>query len=1049
MFTRSITINSMNNNNQWTRLLGKAFALTAMTWVGIGLSPSSYLSARDSASLQKVVQKPVKKITIKGTVTDHNGEALPGAVIYVKGTSKGTQADLDGNYTLVLDKPSDVIVSHVGFNDFLITVLKDNNELNFKLEPDNQLKEVVVTGIFNKNKETFTGSVTSIQEKDLVNFRGSNLIATLKNIDPVMNVTANNSLGSNPNALPDLSIRGNASLGTSLKEVEQGMNAQLNAPLIIMDGFEISLQKLMDYNDEDIESMNLLKDASATAIYGSRGANGVIVITTKAPEQGKIKVYVKGGVNIEMPDLSSYNLMNAEDKLNLEWNQELYDDKLDIKKDIALKELYNHNLYNVNRGVNTYWIGQPVRIGWGQKYNINLTGGTNDFRWSATMGYNNISGAMKGSSRNNFNGAITIAYNYRNLMFKNQAMITTNKASESKYGSFDEYARMNQYWPIYDADNKLIKEYEVLSGVPVGNPLYNSTLNTYDISKYTELVNNFSIEWNIIDNLKLRGQLGVSKRFNTTDAFYPAEHTKFKDYIAEKEVQKGEYDYTTGEDFSIYGNATISYTKNIADAHNIYIGADASVRQLDNFSYLFKIVGFPNEKLDFIGSALSYEKNSKPVSREGKSRAVGFTVNANYSYKNRYFIDGSFRTDGSSLFGGNNRFAPFWSAGMGWNIHRESFMSSQNIFSNLKLRASVGESGAQNFSSYQALSTYQYYTDKKYGPWNAAYILSHGNPDLKWQKVFQWNVGLDIAMFDGRVSAALDVYRKNTKDLLSRKDIQASTGFSSYVANIGEISNRGVEAMLSAYLVRNLEKELTWSVTGKIAYNKNTIEKLSDALKKDTEKAMMEGKEIASLLFEGDPVNSIYAVRSKGIDPSTGEEIFLGKDGKLTKNWNAADKVFLGSSDPLCRGNISTLLQWKGLSLNLAFGFYFGGYQYNETLLRKVEVSKGYISRNNVDNRVFEDRWQKPGDVKFFKKIDSYPTKATSRFVMKENTFELQNVTLQYTFDSPKLQQKAKIQSVILGLNVSDVFYTSTIKRERGTAYPFARHAALSVSLTF
>ena len=231
---------------------------------------------------------------------------------------------------------------------------QDNLVIN--LELDNTLEEVVITGIFNKNKETYTGSVTSISSKELENFKGQNLISTLKNIDPVLNIAVNNVIGSDPNALPDLSIRGNSSLGTSLEEVEQGANAQLNTPLIIMDGFEISLQKLMDYNDEDIESMNILKDASATAIYGSKGANGVIVITTKAPEAGKIKVYFKGGVNLEMPDLSSYNLMNAEEKLRLEWENGIYNNAVSVQNDLALKEVYYRNLQSVKEGVDTYWL---------------------------------------------------------------------------------------------------------------------------------------------------------------------------------------------------------------------------------------------------------------------------------------------------------------------------------------------------------------------------------------------------------------------------------------------------------------------------------------------------------------------------------------------------------------------------------------------------------------------------------------------------------------------------------------------------------------------
>lgn len=1057
--------------NEIKKQTGIGFALTSEVEKGIGPVSVDVKEATVTKALEAVLantnythkivnnqiviaKKEAKKsgIRISGTILDNFRDPIPGAVVFMKGTDRATETDLDGNFTLDLTRPGVVEVSYLGFKPYKINVSGNMSGITVKLEMDNTLEDVVVTGIFNKNKETFTGSVTTISEKDLINFKGQNLIATLKNFDPVLNVAVDNFSGSDPNLLPDLSIRGNSSLGQSLDEVEIGAQAALNTPLIIMDGFEISLEKLMDYNDEDISSINILKDASATAIYGSRGANGVIVITTKAPEAGKIKVYFKAGINLEMPDLTSYNLMNAKEKLQLEYDNGVYDYIYDMDTDVAFKNLYHENLKNVNQGVETYWIGQPVRVGVGQRYNLNLTGGNNTFRWRASLGYNNIAGAMKGSDRNNFSGTIDLSYTHKRLIFNNQTSITTNKAENSKYGDFSQYANMNPYWPIYDADGNLIKSYTRAASnttSTVGNPLYDATLNTYNRSNYTQVVNNFSIEWNIIDELRLRGQFGISKNFNKSDSFYPAEHTKFESYSTSEAMKKGSYTYGTGESMSLNGNVTLSYSKVFADKHSIYFGGDFFISQSDNYYYSFSAVGFPNSELDFIGSSLGYADGARPSSSEGINRAVGYTANLNYSYNNRYFVDGSFRTDGSSLFGGNNRFAPFWSAGLGWNVHREKFMQNQKFISNLKLRGSVGESGSQNFSSYQALSTYAYYTNQKYGVWNGAYLMGHGNPDLKWQKVFQWNVGLDLSILDGRISAGLDVYSKYTTDLLSRRDLQASTGFSSYTENIGEISNKGVEAMLSAYLIRNLEKRIIWSLTGRIAYNQNRIEKLSDALKKDTEAALKQNVEINSLLFEGDPTNAIYAVRSLGIDPSTGNELYLDKNGKVTDVWSVSDKVFLGTYDPKYRGNISSLFQWGGLSLNLAFGFRFGGYQYNYTLLNKVEINKTMIAQGNVDKRVYSERWQKPGDVKFFKKIDDKATKATSRFVMKDNVLELQNISLQYAFEGPKLREKAKIQSIILGVNMSDVFYMSTIKRERGTSYPFARHAALSLSLTF
>ena len=1010
----------------------------------------NYKIVNNQIILVKKGPKKPGKICLQGVVLDNSNTPLPGAIVHVKGLTKGAETDFDGNFYLELDKAAPIEVSYMGMQTFTKDIKEDNLNMTIKMLVDNQLDEIVVTGIFNKNKETFTGSVTSISDKELANFSGQNLISTLKNIDPVLNISINNSLGSNPNALPEISIRGNSSLPTSVKELNEGAKAQLNTPLIIMDGFEISLQKLMDYNDEDIESMNILKDASATAIYGSKGANGVIVISTKAPQPGKIKVYLKAGLNLEIPDLSSYNLMNAREKLDLETSIGAYRDLNDPLKDRKLQERYYSILKDIESGADSYWIKQPVRTGVGQKYNLNVTGGTQEFRWGINLAYNKILGAMKGSDRSNFNGTINLSYSYKNLIFKNQTIISSNVSNEGSYGKFSDYANMNPYWKIWDDEGALIPSYTAsLNSAPIGNPLFNSTLNTFEVSKYTEIVNNFSIEWEIIKDLRLRGQFGLTKQFNSGDTYYPASHTKFLKYKDDEAKYKGEYNYSDGENFNYDANATLSYSKEFAKKHSIYLGADFSISERNAYNYMFTVVGFPNEDISFPARALTYKQGEAPQGSESRSRSVGFTLNANYTYDNRYFIDGSYRMDGSSQFGANNRFAPFWSIGLGWNIHREKFMQDQKLISNLKLRASIGESGSQQFSPYQALSMFEYYTGTRYGIWSGADLMGLGNPNLKWQKVFQSNIGLDISFWQGRLSASVDVYQKKTRDLLSLREVQLSTGFPSYMENIGEISNKGVEAMLSGYIIRNTEKKFTWSLTTKIAYNKNRIEKLSEAMKKNTQDALINNTDLENLMFEGDPTNAIYAVRSLGIDPSTGKEIFLDRDGNISPVWNAKDKVYMGTSDPLYRGNISTLLQYKGFSLNLAFGFYFGGYQYNQTLLNKVEITSGAMVKRNVDKRVLSERWQKPGDVTFFKGIGTDITKATSRFVMKDNTFDLQNVSLQYTFDGKLLKEKAKIQSIIVGCNMSDVFYVSTIKRERGTDYPFARRTTISLSLTF
>ncbi len=285
------------------------------------------------------VQAPqeVKTFKLTGVVKDEKGEALPGVTILIKGTTLGTSTDIDGKYAMALPEGQHTLLfSMVGMEtkEYSLSATKDI-EVNIVMKNDvAEMDEVVVKGIFKKAKESYTGAVTSVSKEDLKVFKGQNLLQTLKNIDVSINVAANNLAGSNPNNLPQINIRGNSSLPMSVEEYNQSANNAVNTPLIILDGFEISLERLMDYNDEEIESINILKDAAATAIYGSRGSNGVIVVITKQPEVGKLRVNAEVGMDFEVPDLTSYDMLNAAEKLQLEWDLGLYKQESAASNDV-------------------------------------------------------------------------------------------------------------------------------------------------------------------------------------------------------------------------------------------------------------------------------------------------------------------------------------------------------------------------------------------------------------------------------------------------------------------------------------------------------------------------------------------------------------------------------------------------------------------------------------------------------------------------------------------------------------------------------------------
>ena len=427
-----------------------------------------------------VVYQPKKKSDttkeIKGKVVDSKGETVIGATVRVVNATIGTATDIDGNFTLRV--PEDVMTLEVGFVGMKtqLVSIKDKTEVRVVMEEDNTvLEDVVVTGIFKKAKESYTGAVSSISSEQLKMYKGQNVLQTLKNIDASLNFMVNNAMGSNPNNVPQINIRGNSSLPMSVQEYNESIKNDVNSPLIIMDGFEITLEKLMDYNDDEIESINILKDAAATAIYGSRGSNGVIVVVTRQPEAGKLRVNAEIGMDIEAPDLSSYDLLNAAEKLQLEKMAGLYDSDLP-GNDVKYSERYNKRLKAVLSGVDTDWLSKPLHTGVGTHYNLRLEGGSEQFRWSGALAYKNVVGAMKGSSRRNFNGSIVLMYMMDKLTFKNYTSYGMNRGRESRYGEFSTYAQQQPYDAPYDENGNLVRYFDGFqyNNLDNQNPLYDA-----------------------------------------------------------------------------------------------------------------------------------------------------------------------------------------------------------------------------------------------------------------------------------------------------------------------------------------------------------------------------------------------------------------------------------------------------------------------------------------------------------------------------------------------------------------------------------------------
>jgi TonB-linked SusC/RagA family outer membrane protein len=1013
---------------------------------------------------QQSQQPQPKTIAVKGTVRDSKKDLIAGVIVRLKDAEIGVSTDSNGQYTINI--PADVekpvlIFSLVGMKTTEIACA-GKPEINTVLEEDIQtLGNVVITGIFNKSKESYTGAERTITKTEMDQFKGRNIFQTLTNIDPSFNVIQNNTFGSDPNHLPEIQIRGPKNL-PNINQLQDETSTSLNTPLIVMDGFITDLQKMMDLNNEEIESVTILKDATATALYGARGANGIIVIKTKDPGPGKLRLYYRSNLEIQLPDLSSYHVLNSRDKLELERLSGYYENNTkDAGGNLNLQQYYNEVLAQVEKGVNTDWLAKPLRTGIGQTHNLSLEGGEKSFRYRLAARYNDTKGVMKGSDRENFNGAINLSYKHDKIIFYNNLSIDYTQSEESPYGSFADYVELNPYWKPYDSEGKLVRyftpysrDYWTQTG-KVGfdgqyrNPMYDAALNTYNRKNYTNITDNFSAEWRPFRDLFVRAAIGISANMNYGDIFYPAEHSRFLNYAGNDIFRKGEYYYSNGKSFSWTPTLSVNYSRLFAEKHLIYTGLSTEISESKYRNYSFVAEGFPDESIDFLARAQQYQSAGKPNGSEATSRNARASYNLNYSFDNRYLLDATLTYEGSSKFGFRTRFAPFYALGIGWNVHQESFIRQAiPAINHLKLRASYGTTGSNNSDSYLPLVTYSYITDDRYNMWFGAQRNGLGNPNLEWQKTTQTNAGFEANLFNNHLSLKGDIYLNKISNLLSDLELPYSNGFPSYTENIGNVETRGYELGATVFLIRNTPRRLYWSVTGLLNYDENKIVRLSEAMKAANKKLLESYGSYPNRIFtEGTSQYTIYVVPSLGIDPSTGKELFLNKDGEVTYQWSALDRVPAGISQPKYNGRFSSLVRFQNISFNVFFSFRTGGQLYNQTLIDRVENA---IKLMNVDERVFTDRWKQPGDKTFFRGInETAPVNASSRFVQDESTLECEGIYLSYEISNKKWLSRIGLQSLTWSVNTGNLFRISTIKQERGIDYPYSRQISTAINLMF
>lgn len=1019
-------------------------------------------------------QQQRTNVRVSGTVRDVYHNPLPGVTVRLKGTSLGTSTDAEGAYTLNLPEGQHVLVfTMIGMESHEETVGK-RTEIHVTLkEETSEMDEVVVTGYFNQAKNSFTGAARTITAEELQAGGNQNILSALQNIDPSFVKLENNNMGSNPNAIPDFQIRGAGSIGGMRDEY----NGNPNMPVFIVDGFETTAEKVFDMDPYRVATITLLKDAAATAIYGSRASNGVVVITTTAPASGKMAISYNGDATFYMADLSAYNLCNPEEKLELEVLAGLYDVEkksyISVNKyhdQAVMQRAYNWRFANIREGVNTYWLDKPLNgLTIAHKHSLRLDGGNDYIRYAMEVNYNNTPGVMKESGRERLGLGFELQYIYKSLTFRNQLNYSRVKATNSPYGSFSKYTRLNPYVKYKDEDGNYIYELEAEDRRSnlfyIYNPLYNTTLDVRDESRYNDLTDLFGIDWQIIEGLRLKGSFSFTLQNTSADVFKPAKHTDFATYTGDDFDRRGSYSASRGDVFNYDASLVLSYFWQ-SHKHVINSNLGWNIKQSRTKEFSVTAEGFPNERLDYISFATQYEKNGSPAGDEYTSRLVGFLGNLNYSYDERYLFDFSFREDASSQFGADKRWAPFWSAGLGWNLHNEHFMEAADWLQQFKIRGSFGLTGSQNYDPYQAITTYEYLTQNRYHFAVGAIAKAMGNRNLAWQRTWQQNYGIDLTLWNNRIDISADYYIKTSKDVLTAVTLAPSLGFPSYMDNLGEVENRGYELSLRATLIRDQARKIFWSVNGSAIHNQNKLLKISNALKAYNETQDSElDKDLNSdgekpdvnrprvRYVEGASMNSIWVNHSLGIDPATGNEVFVARNGDLVSDWSSANYVIGGCSDPDLEGTFGTNFTWKGLSLNATFRYRIGGQTYNQTLVDKVQ---DVDPRYNVDKRAFEQRWQKPGDKVRFAAFRNelnginvaYVTRPTSRFVEDYNYLELATLNLSYEFGTAKLQRYG-IKRLKAMFYMNDVFHISNVKQERGITYPFARNFSIGLQARF
>lgn len=901
---------------------------------------------------KKAVSQPgSRKKRVTGVVKDVMGEPLIGANVVEKGRStNGVITDFNGKFTLEVDESASLVVSYIGYLAQDIPT-KGKGDFHIILKEDtNTLDEVVVTGYGDFKKATYTGSASVLTTEKLEALPVVSVGQMIESNIPGISVVAGTS--SQPGAKTTLRVRGVASMNASTE------------PLYVLDGVPIPSYDLSNFtsmseaggmgfietlNPADIESITVLKDAASASLYGAKGANGVVLITTKKGKEGKLRVNMAAKYGITDFAYTYRPLMGGEERREL-IHEGLVNFQLD--KGVSEQEAQQYADANIDQYAKRLpqgysdWESALFKTGYQQDYNLSASAGNQNSSFIGSLGYTKQTGVSLNSEMERFTGRVDASNKYKKVEFGMNASFSWTKnvhLPEGKfYGSAIYASKVNltPSTPIYNEDGTYASGYRENNGY---NPILEAEVNDY-YARTVRAMGTAKIAYNVWDNLKVSSVFTVDYSLTKDFFFQSPDGRDGATYQG-----RGRMQMTDRIRYTSQNNLTYSKT---FGKHSVSAVTAFEVMKYDYEDLYAAKKTYGQDINTSLGNA------ADPIDADQKLQEdalMSYVASVNYSYDDKYYASFSFRRDGSSRLSPDTRWGNFWSLSASWRLSQERFMQPlKSVLSDLKLRASYGVNGNLPSSYYGYQSTYTtgaFYSGKP-SPWESTL----GNEELTWEKNYALNLGLDIGLFS-RVNVSLDWYTRTTKDLLMSKQLNSISGFSSLLTNVGQMRNTGVELEVRSNNIKT--KDFSWTTAFNLSHNKNKILKLADL------PWFVDGRYVRK---EGYPFNTIYLREYAGVDPETGSALYYNnqqdENGNYTKNKvtdpGQASPIPLKDITPTISGGFMNTFNYKFIDLSFNLSYSFGGYSYDNASYILQDDGYSVISNKSTEQR---RRWQKPGDI--------------------------------------------------------------------------------------